>query len=102
MSYVGRKEDLFKLFEELSRKITETYDVGLAEEITEIYEDLTLRTSELMAKYEKGSARYWGIVKKLAKCERECDEERRAKEQAECDAEYYAKELVKYERMCLE
>ena len=102
MSYAERKKDIFKLFEELSEKITEIYDVELAKEITEIYEDLALSTGELITRYEKGSARYWGLVKKLAKCEKERDEERRAKEQAEYDAEYYAKELVRYERMCFE
>ena len=55
----------------------------LAKEITEIYEDLALRTGELITRYEKGSVRYWNLVKRLAKCEKERDEERRAKEQAE-------------------
>ena len=74
----------------------------LVKEITEIYEGLTSRSSELVMKCEEESTLYWNLVKKLAKCEKERDEERRAKEQAEYDAEYYAKELVKYERMCLE
>ena len=33
-------------------------------------------------------------MKKLVKCERERDKERRAREQAEYDVEYYAKELA--------
>ena len=33
-------------------------------------------------------------MKKLAKCERERDEERHARKQAEYDKEYFAKELV--------
>ena len=44
---------------------------------------------------EESSDRYWNIVKKLAICEKERDEERRARERAEYDAEYYAKELAK-------
>ena len=71
--------------------------MGLAKEITVIYEDSALRTSELVTKYEKGSARYWCLVKKLAKCEKERDLERRAREQAEYDAGYYPRELAKYE-----
>ena len=44
---------------------------------------------------EESSDRYWNIVKKLAICEKERDEERRARERAEYDAEYYAKELAR-------
>ena len=39
------------------------------------------------------SGRYWDLVRKLAKCEKERDEERRAREEAEYDNEYYAREL---------
>ena len=83
MSYVENKKDLFKLFEELSKKISEIYDVELVKEITEIFIDLTSHSSELVMKCEEESTRYWNLVKKLAKCEKKRDEERRAKEQAE-------------------
>ena len=97
MAHAECKKELAELFERLSEKISKIYDVEFAKEITEIFIDLTSRSAELVMKCEEESTRYWNLVKKLAKCEKERD-----KEQAEYDAEYYAKELVKYERMCLE
>ena len=70
------------LLEKLLGKITEIYDVGLAEEITEIYEDLTLNITELRNSFEDESKRYWDLVRKLALCKKVRDEERRAKEWA--------------------
>ena len=94
----------------------EIYDLELAEEMTEIYEEmvglnkivvLELVNSKMkcelemskckmkLMELEESSDRYWNIVKKLAICEKERDEERRARERAQYDAEYYAKELAK-------
>ena len=108
--------ELVEVLKELSEKFMEIYDLELAEEMTEIYEEmvglnkivvLELVNSKMkcelemskckmkLMELEESSDRYWNIMKKLAICEKECDEERRAREQAECDAEYYAKELAK-------
>ena len=62
--------------EELSDKIAEVYDLELAEELTVIFEDLTENINDY-------SKQYWSLVKKLAACEKERDEERSAREQAE-------------------
>ena len=108
--------ELVEVLKELSEKFMEIYDLELAEEMTEMYEEmvglnkivvLELVNSKMkceleMAKckmklmeLEESSDRYWNIMKKLAICEKERDEERRAREQAKYDAEYYAKELAK-------
>ena len=47
-----------KLLEELLGKIAEIYDVGFAEEITEIYKGLVLHTMELRNKLKDESERY--------------------------------------------
>ena len=51
-------------------------------------------TLRIAGECEELGGRYWDVMKKLAKCEKERDEERRAREQAEYDAEYFAKELA--------
>ena len=104
----------------LSRVIAEVCDVGLAWILTMVYEDLVSHCVEFInghdesvrgeieaelkgvssmflefkEKMEKVSLKYWDLVKKLAKCEKERDEECRAREQAEYDKEYFAKELA--------
>ena len=80
----------------ISDKISEIYDLDLAEEFTDIYEDLVTRV--------KGSSkRYWNLVKTLATIEKERDElrkeleeERRLRLQAEYDKEYYAMRLMEH------
>ena len=70
-----------QLLRKLSDKIAVIYDLELAEEFTDIFEELVRRT--------KGtSRRYWELVKKLAVMEKERDEERRTRQQAEEDVEY--------------
>ena len=41
-----------------------------------------------MSRIKDKSKRYWSLVKKLAVCEKELDEERRVRKQAEEDVEY--------------
>ena len=89
-------EETEELFEKLSEKITEVCDMEHSEEITELFEDLASIFMEVLSEnseLREESNRYWDLVKKLAKCEKERDEERNVREQAEYDAEYYAKEL---------
>ena len=75
-----------ELLRKLSDKIAVIYDLELAEEFTDIFEELVRRT--------KGtSRRYWDLVKKLAVIEKERDWERRTRQQAEEDVEYLSKEL---------
>ena len=86
--------ELIEIFERLSVKISEIYDVKLSGEITDVYEDLVSSTVKVIGEPNELEVRYWDLARKLAKCERERDEERRAREQAEYDGEYYAKELA--------
>ena len=100
------------LLRKLSDKISEVYELDLAEELTDIFVDLTKEIKE-------DSYRYFNLAKKLAKCEKEkerqegivksykmaykaakevVDEERGLrekieKEQIEYDKEYFANEL---------
>ena len=46
-----------------------------------------------MTRIKNTSKEYWTLVRKLVACEKERDEERRARERAEYDVEYLAKEL---------
>ena len=87
-------EEIVETFEKLLEKISEVYDLRLSKEITEIFQKLVLRTMKVMRESERLEGRYWDLVKKLAKCEKGRDEERRASEQAEYDKEYFAKELA--------
>ena len=108
-------DKLVETFEKLSGKILEIYDVKLSKEITDVYECLVSHAANLMDEHNKLEGRYWDLVKKLAKCEKERDwerekvsiheeshwklvkefnKERIAKEQAEYDKEYFAKELA--------
>ena len=57
------------LLRKLSRKIAEIYDLEIADEFTKIFEDLVTRIKNT----SKG---YWGLVRKLAVCEKERDMER--------------------------
>ena len=59
--------DLKDVLMELDGKISEVYDLGLAEEMTDIYIDLTDRVNEL-------SSQYWKLVKALAKTEKDRDD----------------------------
>ena len=59
--------DLKDVLLELDSKIAEVYDVDLAEEMTDIYIDLSDRVNEL-------SSQYWKLVKALAKTEKERDD----------------------------
>ena len=52
---------------DLDSKIAEVYDLDLAEEMTDIYIDLSDRINEF-------SSQYWELVKALAKTEKERDE----------------------------
>ena len=52
---------------DLNSKIAEVYDLDLAEEMTDIYIDLSDRVKEF-------SSQYWKLVKALAKTEKERDE----------------------------
>ena len=52
-----------EVLEELDKKITEVYNSDLAEEMTDIYNDLANRINEL-------STNYWKLVKSLAKVKR--------------------------------
>ena len=79
-----------EILKELSDKITEVDDLELAEELTEIFGDLTKRINE-------DYVQYMTLVKKLAMCEKEQDEERQAKEQAEGRVRSY-KEACKVAR----
>ena len=60
------------LLRELSGKIVEVYDLDLAMELTEIFEDLTEQINE-------DSNRYFNLAKKLAVCEKDLDKERYVK-----------------------
>ena len=106
-----------EIAKDLSEKFGEIYDLELAKELTEIYEDLgwcVLKIFEKVLKTEKerneklarlevelekekivSEERYRDLVKKLAKCKKERDEKKHAREQAEYDKEYFAKELAK-------
>ena len=55
---------LKEILEELSDKISEVYDLELAEEMTDIFEDLT-------GKIDEDLKQYWSLVKKLATIEKE-------------------------------
>ena len=70
-------ESLKETLEELSAKISEVYDLDLAEEMTDIYIDLVTRTN-------KASKKYWKLIKALATIEKERDDLRNMlnKEQA--------------------
>ena len=59
--------DLKDVLKELNDKITEVYDLDLAEEMTDIYIDLTDRIDVM-------SRNYWKLVKALATIEKERDE----------------------------
>ena len=59
--------DLNNVLIDLDSKIAEVYDLDLAEEMTEIYVDLTDRVNEF-------SSQYWKLVKVLAKTEKERDD----------------------------
>ena len=59
--------DLKDVLMELDSKIAEVYDLDLAEEMTDIYIDLTDRLDEF-------SSQYWKLVKALAKTEKERDD----------------------------
>lgn len=55
---------LKEVLEELSDKIAEVYDLGLAEEMTSICNDLVTRANDV-------SRKYWELVKTLATVEKE-------------------------------
>ena len=57
-------------------KIAEIYDPEFVEEFTEIFE-------VLVTHIKNTSKEYWTLMRKLAACEKERDEERRAREQTE-------------------
>ena len=78
--------DLKDVLMELDGKISEVYDLGLAEEMTDIYIDLTDRVNEL-------SSQYWKLVKALTKTEKDRDDLVREKDQAEYDRDYYRNEI---------
>ena len=59
--------DLKDVLMDLDSKIAEVYDLDLAEEMSDIYIDLTDRVNEL-------SKNYWKLVKALATTEKERDE----------------------------
>ena len=59
--------DLKDVLEELNNKITEVYDLDLAEEMSDIYIDLVHRVDVM-------SKKYWKLVKALATIEKERDE----------------------------
>ena len=59
--------DIKDVLIELDSKITEVYDLNLAEEMTDIYMDLTDRINEF-------SSQYWRLVKVLARIEKERDD----------------------------
>ena len=71
-----------ELLRQLSDKISEVYDLDIAEEITDIYIDLVKRVNG-------SSKRYWKLVKTLAVIEKERDELRK-----ELDEERIAKNSV--------
>lgn len=106
--------ELVGLLLELSECITEICDLELGKEATRIYEELTLHTLKFLKEFEeKCKQKFYAcknaalkeieriekerddLVKKLAMCEKERDEERRMREQAEYDKEYFANELSK-------
>ena len=85
-----------ELLRNISDKISEIYDLDLAEEFTDIYGDLVSRVKAT-------SKRYWSLVKTPATIEKERDElrkeleeERRLRLQAEYDKEYYATPLMEH------
>ena len=59
--------DLKDVLKDLNDKIAEVYNLDLAEEMTDIYIDLTDRIDVM-------SRSYWKLVKVLAKTEKERDE----------------------------
>ena len=59
--------DLKDVLIELDSKIAEVYDLDLAEEMTDIYVDLSDRINEF-------SRQYWKLVKALAKTEKDRDD----------------------------
>ena len=59
--------DLKDVLMELDSKIAEVYDLDLAEEMSDIYVDLTDRLKEF-------SSKYWKLVNALAKTEKERDD----------------------------
>ena len=61
---------LKEILEGISDKISEVYDLELAEEMTGIFENLT-------GKIDKGLKQFWSLVKKLATIEKEQDELRK-------------------------
>lgn len=67
----------------ISDKISEIYDLDLAEEFTDIYGELVTRVNRL-------SKRYWKLVRTLAAIEKERDELRNKLEE-----ERIAKESIK-------
>ena len=75
------KNELKEILEELPAKIGEVYDLELAEEMTDIYEDLTDQIHELEVKKDK--------YKK--ECKRACDAYKRTREAFEFAREEYKK-----------
>ena len=63
-----------EILEELSDEISEVYDLELAEEMTDIFEDLT-------SKIDEDLKQYWSLVKKLATIEKERDKLRKELEE---------------------
>ena len=63
-----------EILEELSDKICEVYDLELAEEMTDIFEDLT-------DKIDEDLKQYWSLVKKRATVKKERDELRKELEE---------------------
>ena len=83
-TYLKEIKELNKRVENYRKNIMDTWD-----QTDDLLGELSI------CKMERNDlfARYNHLVKKLALCERERDEERRAKEQAEYDKEYFANEL---------
>ena len=90
----GCRQSLITIFEKFSGKIAEIYDVKPSGEITDVYEELVSSVVKVIGERNESEGRYWDLVKKLAKCERERDEERCAREQAEYDKEYFVKQIA--------
>lgn len=67
-----------ELLKDLSERISEVYDIDLAEEMTDIFIDLSNNIDEM-------SERYWSLVRSLAVIEKQRNELRSSSEGGERD-----------------
>ena len=79
-----------KLLERLSRKLTEVYDLELAEELTDLFVELTEEIKE-------DDYKYFELVRKHAELEVRYEKLEKEKDLLEYDKNYFANEVLENE-----